>query len=91
MIVEIGCDRGGTLYCWRQLCDRVYGITLAENTRAGGGSEGYPLHEHGAVVWLGDSHDPAALEWLVWELDDDPVDVLFIDGDHSYAGRHAGL
>lgn len=91
VIVEIGCDRGGTLYAWRQICPRVYGITGVDNSQAAGGS-GKPLDAHGATVRVGDSHDPAAWDWLVCRIQADgaplgqPVDVLVIDGDHSYDG-----
>jgi hypothetical protein len=38
------------------------------------------------TVILGDSHDPATMEQLVEALDGEPIDMLFIDGDHTYAG-----
>lgn len=85
VVVEIGCDGGGTLYCWRQLGADVFGITLPDNSWETGG-QGYPLNTHGAHVWLGDSHSAAAREWLVTQLAGRPVDVLHIDGDHSYDG-----
>lgn len=84
VVVEIGCDRGGTLLVWRQLCDRVYGITSDDNSYEAGGS-GQPLDGHGAVIRWGDSHDPASRDWLASQLDV-PVDALVIDGDHSEAG-----
>lgn len=85
IIVEIGCDRGGTLYAWRQICERVYGITLADNAYAAGGSE-EPLIDYGAIVHLGDSHDPESLAWLSAQLNGAAIDVLVIDGDHTRAG-----
>jgi cephalosporin hydroxylase len=89
VIVEIGCDRGGTLYAWRQLCNRVYGITLPVNDWTSGGQEGYPLDSHGAIVLKADSHDPASRHWLVKQLRGAWIDVLHIDGDHSYVGVRA--
>jgi hypothetical protein len=97
VIVEIGCDRGGTLYCWRSVCELVYGITTAENGYDSGGS-GLPLETHGAVVHIGDSHDRESLNWLLSELAccDNPtvahqVDVLVIDGDHHVPGVRQDL
>jgi hypothetical protein len=49
------------------------------------------LYPHGAVVLIGDSHDPASREWLASELSGDAVDVLVLDGDHSQAGIAADL
>jgi len=81
VIVEIGCDRGGGLYAWRQVCDRVYGITLPPG----------PPEQHGAALILGDSHDPATLAALGAQLGGDPVCVLIVDGDHTLAGVRADL
>jgi hypothetical protein len=85
VIVEIGCDAGGTLYCWRHLVERVYGVSLTANTTDLGG-QGYPLIFHGAVVLDADSHLPSSHAWLVDELAGAPIDALIIDGDHTYAG-----
>jgi cephalosporin hydroxylase len=87
VIVELGCDRGGTLYAWRQVCDRVYGITWGQNADSGGAE----CVTHGAEVLYGDSHDPDSLEWLRVRLAGDPVDVLVIDGDHHLDGVLADL
>jgi len=96
VVVEIGCDQGGTLLCWRSVCERVYGITTADNSFDSGGSGG-PLEAHGAVVHIGDSHEVSSLEWLAAQLGPlpdggrEPVDVLVLDGDHSRAGVYADL
>lgn len=87
VIVEIGCDRGGTLYAWREVCCRVYGITWSQNADSGGAQ----CITHGAEVLYGDSHDPDSLEWLRARLDGSPVDVLVLDGDHHLAGVQADL
>jgi hypothetical protein len=90
VIVEIGCDQGGTLYAWRQICPQVYGITLPDNSYATGGT-GQPVDAHGAVVHLGDSHDPQSLGWLKGELAGQRVDALVIDGDHTVQGASRDL
>jgi hypothetical protein len=66
-IVEIGCDRGGTLYAWRTVTEWVYGVTLADNSYESGGS-GEHLDDHGAAVVIGDSHEAATRSALVREL-----------------------
>lgn len=82
VIVELGCDRGGTLYAWRQLCERVYGITWAQNAD----SHGEACQEHGAQVHYGDTHDSFSWAWLIGKLAGTPVDVLIVDGDHFLSG-----
>lgn len=88
VVVEIGCDAGGTLWAWGQVAPTVFGITLEDNSAPTGG-QCYDLDPHGATVLRGDSHDPASLAWLVEQLAGRPVDVLVIDGDHSYDGVRA--
>lgn len=90
VIVEIGCDSGGTLYAWTQICGRVYGITSGDNS-PGGGGRGGQLDSHGADVLAGDSHDTDSWAWLNRALLGSPVDVLVIDGDHSQAGCRQDL
>ncbi len=90
VVVEIGCDTGGTLFAWRQVCDEVIGITLPDNSYATAG-QGLPLASHGATVHLGDSHDPGALHWLTGQLAGRRIDALIIDGDHTVDGVRADL
>jgi cephalosporin hydroxylase len=87
VVVEIGSDAGGTLWAWRQLGSvrRVIGVDLPR----AGFSTGAELQEHDAEVVHGDSHDVATLEALTKLLDGDVVDLLFIDGDHTYQGVKA--
>jgi predicted O-methyltransferase YrrM len=83
VIVEVGCDAGGTLWAWRQLePQRLLGVELP---RAGFHS-GKPLQRHGAEVVIGNSHEQATYDQLVKLLDGDEVDFLFIDADHTYNG-----
>jgi len=87
VIVEIGVFAGGTLYAWKRLAPTVIGIDYFP-----GGpypvylSHGKPRDEHGATVIVGDSHYLPTWIALVEELGGRPVDVLFIDGDHTYEG-----
>lgn len=84
-VVEIGCDAGGTLWAWKQAgAQRVIGVSMADN--AGGFASGKPLERHGAEVVSGDSHDLDTLDELKKRLGDDKIDLLFIDGDHTYEG-----
>jgi FkbM family methyltransferase len=90
VVVEIGCDSGGTLFAWKQVAGEVYGITLADNSYDTGGS-GQPLNTHDAMVYRGDSHHPLTKDWLECRLAGRRIDALVLDGDHSVAGIHADL
>lgn len=83
VIAEIGCYKGGSLYAWRQVCSRVYGITLLENYKYDGGHV-QSLQPYGAVVYQGDSHDGDSRKWLTSQLNGASIDVLVIDGDHRF-------
>ena len=54
-----------------------------------GFNSGARLNDHGCQVVYGDSHSPDTRQCLVGVLAGQPVDVLFIDGDHSYPGVKA--
>jgi predicted O-methyltransferase YrrM len=95
VIVEIGTANGGTLFLWTRLA--APGATIISIDLPGGKwGDGYArwrswLYRRfalpGQTIHLvrADSHDPATVE-QVRGLIDQPVDFLFIDGDHSYAG-----
>jgi len=82
VVVEVGSDAGGTLWAWQQLgARRVIGVSLP----GAGFSSGVALDTSAEVVH-GDSHDPATFDKLEALLGGDEVDLLFIDGDHTYDG-----
>lgn len=84
-IVEVGAYAGGTLWAWEQLGARVIGVDLPP----AGVATGPQLNDLGMTVICGDSHDPSTVDQLLTELDGDPIDMLFIDGDHTYEGVRA--
>lgn len=83
-IIEIGSFHGGTAKrmsdLWgpdKLICvDRCFDYWLAGELP-------------NATLVQGNSTDPATIESVKSVLAGDPVDLLFIDGDHSYAGEIA--
>jgi predicted O-methyltransferase YrrM len=95
-VVEIGTATGGTLFLWCALARpdaTIVSIDLPGGIHGGG----YPYWK--TIVYKrfasanqkvrllrGDSHSAAMLDGLKASLAGQPVDFLFIDGDHTYAG-----
>jgi predicted O-methyltransferase YrrM len=75
VIVEIGAGEGGA----------TYGLRLAA---PGATVVSIDMDKTVATI-LGDSHAPATIAALRGVLQGRPIDVLFIDGDHSYEGVRA--
>jgi predicted O-methyltransferase YrrM len=84
-IVEVGAFAGGTLWAWHQLGARVIGVDMPPP----GYPDGPQVNDLGMTVICGDSHHPDTRDQLLKELDGAPVDMLFIDGDHTYEGVKA--
>jgi predicted O-methyltransferase YrrM len=83
VVVEIGSDAGGTLWAWQQIgARRVIGVDQPHERY----SSGNALNDHGCEVVYGDSHQQETFDRLMAVLAGDPVDLLFIDGDHSFEG-----
>lgn len=95
VILEIGSDKGGTLYAWRAAFPdaALYAIDLTA------GQPGTPEHikygtgrdreAHGAWVLERDSHTQNTLALIQTSIalqSGRPVDLLFIDADHSLEG-----
>ena len=96
VIVEIGTAAGGTLLLLARVA-APEALLVSIDLRGGGYGGGYSpwrrriyrafARERQRIVLLdGDSHAPATRERLLRHLAGRPIDFLFIDGDHSYAG-----
>lgn len=80
--VEIGCDAGGTSWAIQQATDRYIGIDLpGEQFSSGLAWQGTAS----SMIW-GNSHAKETKEQLVQMITGESIDILFIDGDHTYAG-----
>ena len=96
VVVEIGTARGGVLFCLSQIAPRdatLVSIDLPDAPNCGGQTEaerelfatfGPPTQDIQFIP--SDSQLPQTRGRLVEILDGKPVDLLFIDGDHSYDG-----
>jgi len=88
IMVEIGCDAGGTLWAWRQIgIPRVIGIEYPdEHSDDNPWGTDNPLVPHGCEIIRGDSHADDTRRALTDLLGGEPIDVLFIDADHTFEG-----
>ena len=92
-IVEIGTGRGGTLWAWCKVAvpdAQLVSVDLRGGPFGGGGYEPTRLQAYGRprqTITLvdGDSHTSETLATIERAVAG-PVDFLFIDGDHDYAG-----
>jgi len=88
-VLEIGTWRGGTLYLltWASSADaRILSLDIEDHDRVY--SRLFKSFGHGGkrvVSWTADSHLEST-RVAVADFFDGPIDVLFIDGDHSAAG-----
>jgi predicted O-methyltransferase YrrM len=96
VVMEIGTAQGGTLFMFSRVSDpsaRIVSLDLPDGPGGGGyGEKRIPLCQAFALngqkleLMRADSHDPKNLEKVKHWLKGEPIDFLFIDGDHSYAG-----
>ena len=96
VVVEIGTARGGMLYCFSQLAARdatLVSIDLPGAPNCGGqtATEREVFATFGPVTQSfhfipEDSHLASSREKLIEILAGRRIDLLFIDGDHSYEG-----
>jgi predicted O-methyltransferase YrrM len=94
-IVEIGSSLGGTFYAWCQIAPPdalIVSIDLPGGAFGGFSEETvermqqYRRREQRVESIIGNSHDPETRDKLRSILDGRKIDLLFIDGDHSYEG-----
>lgn len=88
-ILEIGTDRGGTLFIWSHLASKkVVSCDLRDSGVRRQLYESFPPPSSGCnVIHLsGDSHDPAFSKKVEAQFSGEQVDFLFIDGDHTENG-----
>lgn len=91
-ILEIGTARGGTLFIWAHLAKaRVVSCDIEDPGVRRPLYEAFPPPQSQCrVVHLhGDSHDAAFRARVEREFGAEPVDFLFIDGDHTEKGVEA--
>lgn len=95
VVLEIGSDAGGTLYAWQAIFGDTGGHVIAVDLPGGPYSTDAARtapETHGATMIAGNSHDVSTLVAVtdaLTEVGDGimvPVDLLFIDGDHSLDG-----
>lgn len=83
-VVEIGCDAGGTSWAIEEMgVKRLIGIDLPGVEGSSGLAWQGTLERE--MIW-GDSHKNETCNKLIDLLDGQKIDVLIIDGDHTYAG-----
>jgi len=96
VVVEIGTAGGGTLYLLTRLA-AMAGVVVSVDRPGGpfGGGygawrgpfyRGFARGQQRIELLRCDSHDPFTLQRLRSVLREQPIDVLLVDGDHSYDG-----
>lgn len=95
-ILEIGTAAGGTLFLLSRIASE-HSTIISIDLPGGPFGGGYPFYktplyksfrDSGQQMYLirANSHEKATMERIKSNLKDNKIDVLFIDGDHTYEG-----
>ncbi|MBA3036531.1 MAG: class I SAM-dependent methyltransferase [Desulfobacterium sp.] len=95
-VLEIGTARGGTLYLWTQ-ASSTDAVIVSIDLPGGDFGGAYPLcrgpfyksfakTKQKIHLLRKDSHDSQTIEEVNDLFEKQPVDFIFIDGDHTYEG-----
>jgi len=96
VIAEIGTATGGTLFLFSRIASKnatLISIDLPGGIFGGGYSRvkkpfyhSFGLPTQKIHLIRADSHEPKTFEKIRGELEENKIDFLFIDGDHTYEG-----
>ncbi len=81
--LEIGLDRGGTHFIWRQLFQEVISV---DNNYWWCCKACVDFPSACSKIVYGNSQDAECIQYVAYILDGKLVDHLFLDGDHAYEG-----
>lgn len=95
-ILEIGTASGGTLFMFTRIAKpdaTIVSVDLPDGVFGGGYSEAriplyeaFPLPEQTLHLVRADSHLQETLDIVETHFDQNSIDFIFIDGDHTYEG-----